>query len=496
MKNFIKKSTILMIGDIATKIISVLYLIPLVRLNETIILLMTNLLVPFGTFIVLSTLGVNVILTNELVKAKDDIAKRNVVLSIGILLSIITVISIFIMYLITPLVMKTIEGNPQYVEALVIGSRILIFGIILFSITSYLRSILFAYGDYNIISITYVSEQLIRVGLILVGVYYTIIKNKNDVTVVIKVFVVAVLFSMLTTLFVFLYHFFKRNYYKLFFQGKYQFKLYKLKYFLGASLVLFIGGIYMSLFDLIDLLLLNKQMTIAGYSLQVIEQIKVEYFTMSLKIVMIPILISNSFINIMIKQIGEANKGKKEINNILFVVSLYSIFSFVGIMLLGQNVYQLFYGEVGTKTIIFQSLIIPVYIIKNIIQGYIITNHGKAKSIFISTGVILSLKIILDILLFSLLGIYGYILATILSLISGLIVLVLMNKELFYDFKNQVWQNIKLFIKAIALILVNVVIFLALPNTINIFVLLILQSIIFVLSYALIYLIDIKRLLH
>ena len=51
MKSFIKGSSILMIGDLLTKFLSVIYLIPLLRFDPLIGRLNANLLIPFGFLI-------------------------------------------------------------------------------------------------------------------------------------------------------------------------------------------------------------------------------------------------------------------------------------------------------------------------------------------------------------------------------------------------------------------------------------------------------------
>ncbi len=454
MKNFLKGTTILMAGDLLTKIISVLYLIPLVRINDQITILMANLLIPFSFFMVFSTLGINIILSNELVKSPEN--QRKTLINVGLILFFLTVIGSIIMFFISPYIMNNIELNEVYARALVIGSRALIVGVILFSITSYLRAIMLSYGDYTIISITYITEQLIRVGIIIAGCYYTLVLNSYDVSVVVYIITFAIIISIFSTFVIYLIYFFKKKHHKKFQEGRYEFSYKYIKYLLYSAIVLFSASIYITFFDMIDLLFFNKQMINHGYAISQINEFKNEYFTLSFKIIMVPITISAAFIQVMIKQVGESMENKKEINMIIFIVSLYTIFMTGGIMATGQDVYLLFYGKASTGIIIVQSLIIPAYILKNVISGYLLTNRCNYFSVFYSTIVILVSKVVFDILFFNVFQIYGYVLSSLLALALGTYVLINRNRDLFVDGKYNIKRNTILFIKAIVLFVLTI----------------------------------------
>ncbi len=491
MKGFLKGTTILMAGDLLTKVISVLYLIPLVRINEQITILMANLLIPFGFFIVFSTLGINVILSNELVKSPEN--EKKTLINVGIILFFLTAVGSLIMLLITPFIMNSIELNEVYARALIIGSRILIIGVILFSITSYLRSIMIAYGDYTIISITYITEQLIRVGIIIAGCYYTLVLNNYDVSVVVYIITFAIIISIFSTFIIYMIYFIKKRYYKKFQKGTYTFSSKYIKYLLYSAIVLFSTGIYITLFDMIDLLFLNKQMINHGYNIAQINEFKNEYFTLSLKIIMVPITISSAFVQVMIKQVGESIDNKKEINMIIFIVSIYSIFMAGAIMATGKDVYLLFYGEVSTGIILIQSLIIPAYILKNVISGYLLTNDGNYFSIFYSTFVILVTKIVLDILFFNIFSIYGYVLSSLVALIIGTFILLNKNKNLFIDGKENLKKNSILFAKGILVFLIAIKLDLYI-NFDKLFIDIIIEGILFICIFIVLYFKDLKSI--
>ncbi len=495
MNKFIKGSSILMIGDLLTKIISVLYLIPLTRIDNTIILLMTNLLVPFGFFVVFSTIGINIVLTNELVKAKDLESEKKILLNVGVILTILTIVGALLMLLASNWLMHTIEANQQYANTLTKGSRILTIGVLLFSLTSYLRAILLSLGHYKIISITFITEQILKVSIILIGSYYFFVLNNYNIVNVVYLIVFGILVSMISTLLAYIYHFLKIKYFSQFKGIKYKFSNKHAKYLIASSLILFAGGIYLTLFDQIDLLLLNKQMLNIGIEQKVIDNVKSEYFTLSMKIVMVPITISASFITVMIKHIGESKDNKKEFNNIIYIVSIFSIFMMSAIILMGRDGYQFLYSEKSYGIITLQAIIIPIYITKNVIGGYVITNKGKYKSIIYSTVVIIILKIILDLILFNYFKYYAYILASSISLIIGTAMLILMNKNLFINIKKTFTTNLTLYIKGIILILVSAFIYVLLPHINNLFLMLIVQFIIFIILFTVIYLKKIKSLI-
>ncbi len=430
MKKFIKSTSVLMIGDFLTKIISVLYLVPLKQIDNKIVLLMTNLLIPFGFFIILTTMGINIVLTSELVKAKTKEKIKSILVTSAILMTILMLLSCTLMTIFAPSIMSAIELNPSYVKGLVYGSWILNIGIVLFAITAYMRSIFTATGDYNVISITYITEQLLRVGIVIVGSYYMFVVNDFNIIYSIIILVLSIIISISSTVIIFIIYFCKKGYIK-YFKGNFKVEKKLFKVLLGSSIVFFISGLYATLFDQIDLMLISRQLLDKGYSLIQIENIKTEYFSYSLKIVMIPITISTAFISVMIKHIADEKGSKaKEVKKIIMISLAYSIIMLVGIYIFGDFGYYLLYREMPTILKI-QALIIPFYIIKNIISGYIITNKGKKSSILVSSIFIIVTKIILDLLLFNHFVYYGYVYASIIALFIGIVTLILWNKNLF-----------------------------------------------------------------
>ncbi len=432
MKKFIKSTSILMVGDFLTKIISVLYLVPLKQIDNKIVLLMTNLLIPFGFFIILTTMGINIVLTSELVKAKTKEKIKSILITSAILMTILMLISCTLMTIFAPTIMSAIELNQEYVKGLVYGAWALNIGIVLFAITAYMRSIFTATGDYKIISITYITEQLLRVSIVILGSYYLFVINDFNVIYSIPVLVLSMIVSILSTGIVFIIYFIKKGYLK-YFKGSFKVEKKLFKILLGSSIVFFISGLYATLFDQIDLMLISNQLSDKGYSLLQIENIKTEYFTYSLKIVMIPVTISTAFISVMIKHIADEKGSKaKEIKKILLISIIYSLIMLLGIFIFGDLGYYILYREMPTILKI-QALIIPFYIIKNIISGYIITNKGKKSSIIISSFFIVFTKIIMDLVLFNYFVYYGYIYSSIIALFIGIIVLMIWNKNLFKD---------------------------------------------------------------
>ncbi len=432
MKKFIKSTSILMIGDFLTKIISVLYLVPLKQIDNKIVLLMTNLLIPFGFFIILTTMGINIVLTSELVKAKTKEKIKSILITSAILMTILMFLSCSLMTILAPSIMSAIELNQEYVKGLVYGAWALNIGIILFAITAYMRSIFTATGDYNIISITYITEQLLRVTIVIVGSYYLFVINDFNVIYSILILVISMIVSILSTVIIFIIYFIKKKYYD-YFKGEFKVEKKLFKILLGSSIVFFISGLYATLFDQIDLILISHQLMDKGYTILQIENIKTEYFSYSLKIVMIPVTISTAFISVMIKHIEDEKDSKsKEIKKIILISLIYSFIMLMGIYIFGDMGYYLLYKEMPTILKI-QALIIPFYIIKNIISGYIITNKGNKISIIISSFFIIVSKIIMDIVLFKYLVYYGYILSSIIALFIGIIILICWNKNLFKD---------------------------------------------------------------
>ncbi len=453
MKNFLKGSAVLMTGDLITKVISVLYLIPLIRYDSLIGRLNANLLIPFGIILVLTTMGINIILVNEFSKYKNDPddLKTSVYSSLSLLL-ITTIIATSIMFFFTEwIVGMTTSLNSPYFEVLVLGTKILSIGVVLFSINTFLRAILLALGNYKIVSVSYFLEQIIRISLLLTGSYFYIFIGENPVTAYVPILSISILISMVITTVFYTTVIIKNKIHLLIKKGKYKFSLEKYQYLLSASIVLFSASLFASIFDQIDLIMMKNMFEHLHLPEQEITEIQTEYFSTSLKLVMIPITVSVAFITVMISHLQNVNFKSKieEFNKILDVGIIFGLISTSGLFFVGPILHELMYGFEATIIFQVQTFIIVFYIIRNLIGTYIVTNEGSGASIHLSTFIIVVTKVAFNYMFFSLFGIPGFSLASILAISISILILVSMNKKLFVLTNSEMKLKIHISIKYI-----------------------------------------------
>lgn len=465
MKNFIKGSSVLAFGDLITKLMSILYLIPLNNIDPQIPALMSYLLIPFAFAMVFSTLGINVILNTEFAKYyQKDSDKLKQALVVGtVILGVFSFITLIVMVGGARFMMTEIVGADYFaLPALIDGTKILALGVFLYSLAVFLRSLLTAFGEYTIISISYVTEQFLKVGLILVFAQLMIVNQGAPLESIVYIVAISIVASMATTPLLYIWKMKKEGYFKIFKEGKYErdFKVYK--NILVASVVFFASSIYISAFDQIDLFLFHDLMKGAGYAGKDLDLAQSEYFFLSIKFVMIPIQLSAAFVSVMVREIQVANESKGEdFNKILTIVTVYSIVMMVGIWFVGPHAYKIMYGEPVYNVIAFQGMIIPFYIIRNVISGYVVTNDGKLWSILTSAAVILISKTVLDVVFFKMFdamgmeGMIGLSLSSVVAITLSILILVIPNHDMFAKSKAIFVEKSMLVVKGIVLFAVS-----------------------------------------
>ncbi len=457
MRNFLKGSTVLALGDLITKLLSIIYLIPLQKIDPMIPAIMAMLLIPFAFAIVFTTLGINVILNVEFIKYyKKDADKLKQTLVAGIvILSVFSFAAIVGMFGGAEYLMQHIIGphyrDVPYYDDLVGATRILSLGTILYAIGVYLRSLLTSFGEYKIISLSYVTEQVLKIGLTLFFTYYFIVVKQMPVGVSAYILAISIVVSMATTPMLYAWKLAKGGYFHVFKEGKHSFELSIYKNIFYASVIFFASSLYMSAFDQIDLMLLPKLM----HDPKEIAMAQSEYFSLSMKIVMIPINLSTAFVSVMVREIQVEGRNKKvDLDNMLTIVIVYAGIMMLGVWAVGSDVYHMMYGRAYFNVIAFQALIIPFYIVRNVISGYVVTNDGKVPSILTSAVLILVVKYLGDIALFQIFGLAGYSYASVLAILVSLGILIIPNHNLFLVNREVVMQKALMIVKIIVALIV------------------------------------------
>lgn len=450
MKSLLKNSGILMIGELFTKMLSVLYLIPLIRINENIGILNATVTIPFGLFVVFGTLGINILLTSEITKRRDNPSKlRSCLLGALSLLMVLSVISGIILFVFATPLVNAMISDQRFVSDIVIATRILAFGVILFSITAYLRTIITAYGYFQLISISYILEQVIKVGIILAGSFYFIKYKQMNVGIYAQILSISIVVSMIFTLGLYLYKLIKAHLFSIFTTGELSINFKFLHTMLWGGVVILAASIYASCFEMIDISMMQNYLSHHVDS-QTNDLIRGIYFTSSWKIVFIPISIAGSIITVMMTKIGGTDDDKRHFDTVFNVSLLFGLICMVLLFGLGERAYDILYSQSSLNIILFQALLVPCYIVRNILGTYVVSADGKKSSVIISLGLMLIIKVILNPIMMMLFGFVGVVYSSIISIIISIIYLYKTNSNIFIQDQNS--NRLKLLMIIISII--------------------------------------------
>lgn len=489
MKNkFLKSSMILLVGEILTKMIGVLYLIPLYKLNPEIGSIMANLFIPYSFILIFAALGINNVMTNEVSKYYlNDKKKLTNSLHNGFFLTaMIGLVLTILMYFLSSYFLHIIAPTSIYLDELIIGSKILASGVILFALTNFMRAVLLGFGEFKVVSLSYLLEQVIKVLVILLGSYYVLIIKNSNISEVINILSYSVIISISVTLLLFVYIFYSKKYYK-YFLDKFEFNFKKTNKIAMAGMIFFLNGIFITLFDQFDLFMMYALFEKANVA--DIEHIKGIYFNWSFKLILIPISLSTAFITVMIRQFNE----KKQTNRIFVIVYIYSLLMMSCVITMANQIYPFIYSydKVGISLLRVQSILIPLYIMRTILTVYMILLK-KEKLIIYNTSLLILLKIILNIIAINLFpSIYSFVLTSALAIIIATFTLYLSMRA---EVNKKIYEYIYIFLKFIVIICIVIYITQYIYTT-NLIILLLVKVVFIVVLFILLFYRDIKKII-
>lgn len=447
-----------MIGDFVTRALSILYLIPLLRIDPLIGQLNAILLIPFGFVLTIGTMGINIILTNEIVKNKGNPDKlKSAVISNIFILFMLTLISFIILVFGAEFIVNLVASNSidhMYIDALVRCTQFLAIGVIFYSINTFFRAYFIAKEDFTIVSLSYMSEQALKIVILFIGIFLCYLSDISITNSYVYILTFSILVSLISTLALFTYSFFKKGYQSVFKEGNYTYDNKYIKYIIIASIVIFASGSFAAIYDQIDMMLMNK------LSLENSVEVFNEYFTSSMKLVLIPISMATGFISVMITHIGSTSEGDKklEFDKMINVSLIYSILAVVVLTSICSVFYEFMYGYESIGIFKVQIFIIPFYIIRNMLGTYVLTNNGKNYSIVLALVVGIALKIILDVFFYNIIGINGFVFASIISIFTSIVMLVTFNTNLFMINRDTIMTKVKYVALALIALIIMVIV--------------------------------------
>lgn len=473
-----------MIGELFTKVLSVLYLIPLIRINENIGILNATVTIPFGLFVVFGTLGINILLTSEISKRRDHPSKlRSCLLGALMLLVFLSVSSGLILLIFAKPIVSAMISDPTYLEPIILATRILSIGVLLFSITAYLRTIITAYGYFQLVSASYIIEQILKVGLILLGSFYFVYYKQMDVGIYAIILSISIVVSMIFTLGLYLYKLAKEKLLYIFKEGEVSIHWPFLKTMLWGGVVILAASIYASFFEMIDISMMQHflQFRVSPEENDLIRGI---YFTSSWKIVFIPISIAGGIITVMMTKIGGNQNDKHHFDTVFNFSLLFGLISMVLLFGVGERAFYFLYNQHSLAIILFQSLLVPAYIIRNILGTYVVSADGKKSSIIISLMIMVIIKIIFNFIFMIFFNFYGVVFSSLLAIIVSIIYLAKVNQDIFIvDHSSNHLKLAMIIISIIACIIVGLLNLLLTDTFVNMLILFVIDIIICVILY-------------
>lgn len=473
-----------MIGELCTKVLSVLYLIPLIRINENIGILNATVTIPFGLFVVFGTLGINILLTSEISKRRDHPSKlRSCLLGALMLLVLLSVSSGLILLIFAKPIVSAMISDPTYLEPIIIATRILSIGVLLFSITAYLRTIITAFGYFQLVSASYIIEQILKVSLILLGSFYFVYYKQMDVGIYAIILSISIVVSMIFTLGLYLYKLAKEKLLYIFKEGEVSIHWPFLKTMLWGGVVILAASIYASFFEMIDISMMQHflQFRVSPEQNDLIRGI---YFTSSWKIVFIPISIAGGIITVMMTKIGGNQNDKRHFDTVFNFSLLFGLISMVLLFGVGERAFYFLYNQHSLAIILFQSLLVPAYIVRNILGTYVVSADGKKSSIIISLIIMVIIKIIFNFIFMIFFNFYGVVFSSLLAIIVSIIYLAKVNQDIFIvDHSSNRLKLAMIIISIIACIIVGLLNLLLTDSFVNMLILFVIDIIICVILY-------------
>lgn len=444
--NFLKSSAILFVGDLLTKILGFVYLAPLARIDGGIGSIQGFLMTPYSFFITFSVMGITNVMMYKLGPVLDDkdLYKKHFLDGVYYVLITSVVITGILIVGAQPLMENATPPGIDYLTDLVLSLRIIAISILFFAVNTLIRAVMLSKNYVTIISITYITEQIVKLVILLAGCYYYISVKGMDVAVSSYVTAWSVTISVASTTVILIAYAAKMKLFEFMDGAKYKWSptSFKAIFMLGA--VYFVNSIFINGFNQIDLAMLADSLVKHGYSTADAERVTGIYFTWAWKLIMVVITLGSVFVTIMIQQMTRRETIEEkvgELKSVFDLVMLYSMLATVFFLTAGIDFYTWFYGtDDGIKILMIQSLLILPIMIRMQLSVFSIT-VGQRRIVLLSTALIFAVKIILNPIMFNYFEVYGFVYASILACLASIAFMLIFDHKIF-KFSKQEYVSI------------------------------------------------------
>ena len=436
--SFIEGTILATLAIIITKILGMIYVIPFYKLiGEKGSALYAYAYNIYVIFLSISTAGIPTSIS-KIVKeysTLNNLKAKKMTYELGKKIIIIISIIIFILLFlfakpIALLILGDLKGGNTINDVSFV-IRLVSFALLIIPFLSINRGYLQGHNIIKESSYSQIIEQLVRILFILIGSYLTLKVFHLSITIAIAISVFASFIGGLTAK-IYLHSKMKKHQKEL--NLDYPIKdnsLNKIiiKKIIKYSIPFIIIDVVISIYNFIDMVFISRVMTYLGYNASTTEFVTTSIATWANKINMIVNSIAIGLTVSLIPNIVEAftlNKWQlveQRVNKALQIILVVSIPMVIGIAILSDAIWSIFYGynQLGTKVLTIEIFTALFYNL-NTVSFTILQSLDKFKTVYISTFIGYLTNAILDIplmLLFHKLNIspfYGALLSSIIGL--------------------------------------------------------------------------------
>jgi O-antigen/teichoic acid export membrane protein len=191
-----------------------------------------------------------------------------------------------------------------------------------------------------------------------------------------------------------------------------RFKLTLLTKVLKSSIPIGLGSVFVLLYDRLDILIIEKMISFEAVAI----------YAIAYSLYRVPQIISNVILTPVYSTLSKSFSSKKGIESheiviVFMMLIVISVLSVIFVNMFGENIIIFFYGTKYSSSIPFLKYLVfalPGLFLNNL-TGVISNSIRKEKIPMISTGVTAAVNITANIILIPLYGIWGAVVATILS---------------------------------------------------------------------------------
>lgn len=427
----IKGTFILTLGTFISKFLGLFYVIPFYKIigGQGAASLYQYGYVPYQIFISIATAGVPLAVSKFIAKynALEEYAVGRRLFRSGLILMTMTgILSFIVMYVLAPKFAPLVIASKEQiytVEDVTTVIRAVSFALILVPFMSLIRGFFQGHQSMGPSAVSTVVEQIARIVFLLVGAYVVLNILNGSIVQAISVATFAAFIGAFAGLLVLLWYWWKRkrSFNELLKKDKGTMNVSiseMYKEIIMYSIPFVFVGIAMSLYQLIDMMTFNKAMAELGKAKQADIIFEILNFS-SQKIVIIPVSLATAFAMTVVPLVTQSfvsekrEMVKEQLDQTFQVLLFLTIPAVIGIMILAEPVYTVFYGysELGTEVLRAYA---PVAILFSLysVTAAILQGINEQRFTILSLLIGILLKLSLNIPLIHLFDVEGAIYAT------------------------------------------------------------------------------------